>query len=221
MSKTVTDRQFAASRANAQKSTGPRTEAGKLRSSRNALSHALTAFSVPLAGPDRALFRDLEREIYSRVSPISAAEDSLVRRLVAAHFNLRQAERILQGFYDLTDFPDLPAPKRVTERHRFRRLASAMLDGSNATRLLQLVLRYQCSARREIAAVEKQLETLRAPERETKPLEQAMQYAAMHLGRQGLYRLIRSEARKLAPVFSPAPRPPKPPLSKSESSARI
>ena len=38
----ATQRQIAANRANARKSTGPRTEAGKRRAKRNALTHGLT-----------------------------------------------------------------------------------------------------------------------------------------------------------------------------------
>jgi hypothetical protein len=42
----ATEKQIAANRANAQKSTGPKTAAGRLKSSRNALRHGL---SVPLS----------------------------------------------------------------------------------------------------------------------------------------------------------------------------
>jgi hypothetical protein len=41
----VTEKQLAANRANAQKSTGPKTAAGRLKSSRNAFRHCL---SLPL-----------------------------------------------------------------------------------------------------------------------------------------------------------------------------
>src|SRR5687768_9924012 len=40
---TVSERKLAANRANAQKSTGPRTEAGKRNASLNALTHGLRA----------------------------------------------------------------------------------------------------------------------------------------------------------------------------------
>ena len=44
----ASERQIAANRENAKRSTGPRTEAGKLRSSRNAFKHGL---SSPGLGP--------------------------------------------------------------------------------------------------------------------------------------------------------------------------
>jgi hypothetical protein len=42
----VSDRQIAANRFNAQKSTGPRTQKGKRRSRRNAFRHGMTAEGV-------------------------------------------------------------------------------------------------------------------------------------------------------------------------------
>ena len=44
----ATEKQIAANRANAKRSTGPRTAAGKLKSSRNAYRHGLSS-SMPLA----------------------------------------------------------------------------------------------------------------------------------------------------------------------------
>ena len=46
----ATEKMLAANRANALKSTGPRSLAGKMRSSRNALSHGLTAKQPVLPG---------------------------------------------------------------------------------------------------------------------------------------------------------------------------
>jgi hypothetical protein len=46
------DRQIAANRENAKRSTGPRSEAGKARSARNALKHGLSAEHVVMLGED-------------------------------------------------------------------------------------------------------------------------------------------------------------------------
>jgi hypothetical protein len=48
----ATERQIAANRLNAQRSTGPRTEAGKANSRRNALKHGLTAEKMLLEYED-------------------------------------------------------------------------------------------------------------------------------------------------------------------------
>jgi hypothetical protein len=53
----LSEKQLAANRANALKSTGPRTEAGKARSSRNAVRHAMLARSVLLRCESAERFR--------------------------------------------------------------------------------------------------------------------------------------------------------------------
>ena len=46
----TSQKQIEANKANAKKSTGPKTEAGKLRSSMNAVTHGLTATSILIRG---------------------------------------------------------------------------------------------------------------------------------------------------------------------------
>lgn len=67
----ATDRQIAANRANAQRSTGPRTALGKMKSSRNALRHGL---SLPLPA-------DLAN---------AANIDAIARRLLPRPFDAEQ-----------------------------------------------------------------------------------------------------------------------------------
>ena len=57
----ATEKQIAANRANAKKSTGPKTAAGRLKSSRNALRHGL---SLPLR---------LDMETYGKADAIARA----------------------------------------------------------------------------------------------------------------------------------------------------
>ena len=55
----ASERQIAANRSNAQKSTGPKTAVGKAASSLNAITHALTAKTLILPGEDRESFDDI------------------------------------------------------------------------------------------------------------------------------------------------------------------
>ena len=54
MSTQLTPRRLTANRTNAQRSTGPRTDAGKHKSSQNALSHGLYSTQTLLPGEDPA-----------------------------------------------------------------------------------------------------------------------------------------------------------------------
>jgi hypothetical protein len=79
----TTDKQFAANRENGKKSTGPKTEAGKRRSRRNAFRHGLTAETVIEILEDRAGYKALASRIHADYRPASNFELELVARLVA------------------------------------------------------------------------------------------------------------------------------------------
>ncbi|MCW5983319.1 MAG: hypothetical protein KIT09_34830 [Bryobacteraceae bacterium] len=70
---TVSPRKLEANRANALKSTGPVSEAGKLRSSRNAKRHAALASAATLLARYVADFR-----------PSSVHEETLVQEIAAS-----------------------------------------------------------------------------------------------------------------------------------------
>jgi hypothetical protein len=65
----ASDRQLIANRANAVKSKGPRSLAGKRRSSRNAMKHGLTADHTLLPGEDAEEFRGLKGAMFSSLRP--------------------------------------------------------------------------------------------------------------------------------------------------------
>lgn len=90
----ATEDQIAANRANAQRSTGPRTQAGKARSRYNATTHGLTGSQVLLAGEDPAEFEVLQRELFEDLQPGSRAEADVVSQLAINMWRLRRIPRI-------------------------------------------------------------------------------------------------------------------------------
>ena len=86
----ATDRQIAANRRNAQKSTGPRSAEGKAASSQNALKTGIDARSQVIRGEDRAALQALAAEYHAEFQPRSAAERSLVDMLIDAEWLLRR-----------------------------------------------------------------------------------------------------------------------------------
>jgi hypothetical protein len=85
---TATDAQINANRANAQKSTGPRTAEGKAASSRNGLKHGLCSGKHILPGedPDDFLFR--LQHLLDRFRPVGPGEETLVLRIAAGQWRL-------------------------------------------------------------------------------------------------------------------------------------
>jgi hypothetical protein len=87
----TSDRQFAANRCNARRSTGPRSAAGRKRSSRNSFRHGLTAGVTANAERIKQIER-LARKIAGATTDIVALE--YAREAAQADFDLAQIQRV-------------------------------------------------------------------------------------------------------------------------------
>jgi len=94
-------RQFEANRRNALKSTGPKTEAGKEVSRRNAVRHGLTAETVISALEDAEDYKAFEEAITADYDAQSAVERELVLRLASILWRLRRATMIETGLFEI------------------------------------------------------------------------------------------------------------------------
>jgi hypothetical protein len=109
----ATPAQIQANRANAQKSTGPRTEEGKARSSGNSLRDGFRSQSVLLPSDDPAAYNDLLAELTGHFEPACLTEQRAVREMADAEWRLRRARlRLEEGYlreYEnvRTQFPNL------------------------------------------------------------------------------------------------------------------
>ena len=83
-----------ANSANAQLSTGPRTPAGKARSSQNARKHGLTSKDLVIGPEDREEFNGLLAQLQDDIDPQGALQQTLFDQLVAAAWNLRRLRRM-------------------------------------------------------------------------------------------------------------------------------
>jgi hypothetical protein len=101
MHKTMSLKQLAANRANAQKSTGPKTPEGRAVSKMNALKHGISSKEMLVRGLKlKENSRELD-ELYERfwqeLDPVGPVEEMLVDQIVTAHWRLRRALRAESG----------------------------------------------------------------------------------------------------------------------------
>src|SRR5206468_1622543 len=87
---TVTEKKLAANRANAKKSTGPRTQAGKGRSKLNGVTHALFCADIVIPGEKWDEFEGFRHAYLLQYNPQDIVELMLVDRIVNAAWKLRR-----------------------------------------------------------------------------------------------------------------------------------
>ncbi len=84
----------AINKANAQHSTGPRTEAGKQRSSLNAWRHGLTGQTVVLPSEDQSAYQRHSQSFLDEYRPKGATEIQLVQSLLDTAWQVNRAAAV-------------------------------------------------------------------------------------------------------------------------------
>ena len=86
----ATSPQIAANRENAQSSTGPRTAAGKSRSSANAITHGLFSARDFVPPEDREEYDQLRDELLDELQPATLLERAQCRQILSALWRLHR-----------------------------------------------------------------------------------------------------------------------------------
>lgn len=112
----TTEAQIEANRANAQKSTGPKTPEGKAAVAQNAVKHGLLARTAVLHGEDWEEYTCFREELLDELYADGAMEDDLADRIVSLSWRLSRAARnqnvIFEALYDkyVAEHGDEPLP---------------------------------------------------------------------------------------------------------------
>ena len=122
--------QFAANRANAQKSTGPRSVEGKAASRFNALKHGIDAKSIVLPNEDPAEYEALSRDYHQSIRPRTPEEAFHVETMLRADWQKRRLQLVEADLY-----------RTVLSESPGATLAAALLSDSPAAKLLARVQR--------------------------------------------------------------------------------
>ncbi|MBV9225532.1 MAG: hypothetical protein JOY85_15985 [Acidobacteriaceae bacterium] len=117
---TCSERRLAANRANAQLSTGPRTEVGKAVSSLNAVKTGLCGRAVLLADEEEAAdYREHVERVYAWWKPANVEEHALVQALADTQWRLESIPGLESALYAqarLRGEPVLQHPDPVAQR---------------------------------------------------------------------------------------------------------
>jgi hypothetical protein len=116
--KSITDAALAANRQNSQKSTGPKTEQGREKSSANSLRHGLTAASPTFLNPEaQADFERLKQQLSQECLPTTALEQQAFDRYAFSTYQAQRAQRLEADTQDRwIENPDHPEYFQQMER---------------------------------------------------------------------------------------------------------
>ena len=130
----LSDKQLAANRANAQLSTGPKSETGKRRSSLNARRHNLTGQVTAMPEEDRIAHDAFAEALIKSMAPEGALELQLAQRIATDSWRLNRASAIEDNIFALgfsdhsgdidVDHPELHAA--LTAARTFTREAKSI-----------------------------------------------------------------------------------------------
>ena len=95
----VSEAQLAANRANAQLSTGARTQAGRAIASLNAVKTGLTGRTVLLPTDDVAIYQQHITRLFNKYSPGSDDEKALVQSIADTEWRLLRIAPLEAGYY--------------------------------------------------------------------------------------------------------------------------
>lgn len=101
MPKTMSLKQLAANRRNAEKSTGPKTPAGRAIAKMNAVKHGILSKEVVVRGryiqESTREFTALHQRFVAALGPVGPVEEMLVDQIVTTHWRLRRALKAESG----------------------------------------------------------------------------------------------------------------------------
>jgi len=100
--------QVRANTENAQHSTGPKTDSGKLISKLNAFKHGLTGNTVLLPTEDMHLYESFRADLIASLAPLGAQEQQLAQRIADTNWRLNRIPAHEANLFALAQLEPLP-----------------------------------------------------------------------------------------------------------------
>jgi hypothetical protein len=166
-------------RANSLKSTGPKTEAGKQKSSLNALRHGLTGQTVVLPSEDLTAYERFTQNFHDDFKPSGALEIQLVQSLASQAWRLNRAEALENnlltlGFINKSD----SISTEHSDAHAALAIATALAE---QTKTLSTLSMHQNRVARTFERTLKQLREIQAERRAKEEWEMIRAARLYHL----------------------------------------
>jgi hypothetical protein len=177
----TSDKRIAANQANAQKSTGPRTESGKRRARLNARRHDLTGQIHTLSDADRAAFDTFAQGIIESLAPAPGMEFQLAQSIAEDSWRLNRGRAIENNIFAIGQFgEDGNFNTEHQEAHTALSAARTFISDPGSFRLISL---YSQRTNRDIQknlSTLQQLQAVREANRKAE-LEEAADLMESHL----------------------------------------
>jgi hypothetical protein len=142
----------ARNRANASHSTGPKTEAGKKRSSLNAMRHGLTGHTIVLPTEDLDAYNLFTKQLFDELKPVGLLEKQFAQLVADTSWRLNRVPALEHNLSALgfdehknsikTEHPEAHAAMVITEalRERTRYINAISTHGDRLSRQLDRTL---------------------------------------------------------------------------------
>ena len=187
---TVSPAQLAANRANAAKSSGPRTPEGKARSAQNARKHGFAAEAYAVVRlEDIHEVAHLRADAVAVYQPVNSQELFAVERIAVTQLAILRAARLEAGFFtsclnemlDLRELPKMPMADDLTygievaaAQNRNFLLFEGFKRNAAHSNAFTLHLRYAAQAERQYRRAVEEFERLKAlrPELPNEPISE-------------------------------------------------
>jgi hypothetical protein len=182
----VTEKRLAANRANAVRSTGPKTPEGKARSAQNAIKHGFAGSTFAVARFEELHeIDDLKADAAAYYHPANSQEMQAVERIALAQMQMLRAMRLESGFFitafdaatDSRGRPFTPmglemvngnVPIMLTQNRNYA-LGQGLRRLHQESNLWNMILRYQAQAERQFRRAVEELQRLRSLPEQTSP----------------------------------------------------
>src|SRR5579883_405567 len=179
-SKPISEKRLAANRENAKKSTGPRTQEGKSRSSRNAVKHGFRASSFTVVRlEDLDEVEKLKADAVACYKPVNSQELVAVERIAMAQQQIFRGGRLDAGMFtsamndvlDRSNNPIIPMDPDMVgdgdieitrQQNRNYCIAEGFRRMAKESNCIGLMLRYRAQAEREYRRAIEDFDRLKA-----------------------------------------------------------